>query len=118
MRLESERRRRPSEGLGARQRGVDDSPVTPVNTVEIADGDDCAGEGGGRRIVLDEHERFGRREGCGHAAIGGMEAAGRCSRVETQVKRADADRGAWDEGGGRDSPAVGLTSYGFSRNPD
>ena len=42
MRLEGQRRRRPAERPGARERGRDHGAVAAMHAVEIADGDDRA----------------------------------------------------------------------------
>ena len=67
MRLEGERRRRPAERLGARQRRCDDGAMAAVNPVEIADGQHRAVERVvGRRFATDHDEWVGWLRLVGH----------------------------------------------------
>ena len=71
MRFEGQRRGRPGERLGARQRGRDHRPVAAMHAVEIADGDDRAVERVVRGCVATDHgERLGRLRLVGHGGGG------------------------------------------------
>ena len=67
MRLEGERRRRPAERLGPRQRCCDHGAMAAVNPVEIADGKHRAVERVvGRRFATDHDEGVGWLRLVGH----------------------------------------------------
>ncbi len=61
MRLESHRRRRPAERAGARKRRRDHGAVTAVHAVEIADGDDGAGERRNNGRIAVQHDEGAAR---------------------------------------------------------
>ena len=76
MRLEGQRRGRPAERLGARERGRDHGAVAAMHAVEIADGDDGAIERAvGGRFATNHDERLGRIGLVGHGGNGRNEAS-------------------------------------------
>ena len=76
MRLEGQRRGRPAERLGARQRGRDHRPVAAMHAVEIADGDDGAIERAVRgRFATNHDERLSWFGLVGHGGNGRNEAS-------------------------------------------
>ena len=98
MGLESQRRRRLAEALGAIQRGADHRLVAAMDAVKIAHGDDRAAQRAGGRIIAHDEKAF-RRHGfqlvkktC--AAVGAV-AADTSQGEATQGLRGTATGNLW-----------------------